>query len=56
MRERTEDDKWFDRVQKLSEGVHGNDSDGRMLQIARQEADKQIAAAVVPVLCVGAVW
>ena len=56
MGERTEDDEWFDRVEKLRERLVGNDPDERIRQIARQEADKRIAAVVMPILGVVGAW
>jgi hypothetical protein len=56
MRERTEDDDWFDRVEKLLAILDGDDEDGRIREIARQEADKRILAYLGPILFVAALW
>lgn len=44
MRDRIDDDEWFDRVQKLREQHDGDGPDDRIRQIAREEADKRISA------------
>jgi hypothetical protein len=52
----TEDDDWFDRVEKLLAVLDGDDADDPIRQIARHEADKRINAILGPILFIGALW
>jgi hypothetical protein len=53
---RTEDDEWFDKVEKLRERLEGDDPDEHIRGIARQEADKRLNAYLGPILFIAALW
>lgn len=52
-----EEEQYFDQVSKLSERLNGDSPDERIRLMARQEAEKLIAAYLKPVIFIGAiVW
>ena len=53
---RSEDDDWYDKVDKLQERLTGDDADGNIRRIARQEADNLLTAYIGVFAFFGMVW